>query len=135
MKSFSFLLQTSIKFIIAGVNDGQCVPSGLDKSKTVCEIEGWCPTENDELPLKNNYPIFEEIQNFTVLIKNTIRFPLFNILRRNIDETEEMRTELQKCLFDPETHPRCPIFKIADILKYANTDFYEIARYGGKNKS
>ena len=41
------------------------------------------------MPLVNKTPVFSEIENFTVLIKNTIRFPLFNILRRNIDENKQ----------------------------------------------
>ena len=57
--------------------------------KYVCQIEGWCPTEDEVLPLVNNTPIFSEIENFTVLIKNTIRFPVFDILRRNIDEKKQ----------------------------------------------
>lgn len=68
---------------------GECVTSEKDASRNVCMIEGWCPIEDDILPLKNNAPIFTEIENFTVLIKNTIRFPLFNIPKRNIDENKE----------------------------------------------
>lgn len=56
---------------------------------------------------------------------------MFNILRRNIEETEETNNELKKCNFSPET-PRCPIFKIGDIIKYADADFAEIGSLGGK---
>ena len=76
------------------------------KGKNVCEIEGWCPTEIDVLPFLNNYPVFSEIENFTVLIKNTIRFPLFSILSRNIDETKQTKSELSKCIFHPTKSPR-----------------------------
>lgn len=81
--------------------------------------------------MNDNYPIFEEIENFTVLIKNTIRFPLFNLQKRNIEETLETNSYLKKCRFHPVDHPRCPIFKIGDIIKYADVDFIDIAKLGG----
>jgi len=115
-----------------GVNTGRCVESDQPTTDgTFCEIRGWCPTELDVLPLKDKYPIFEQVQNFTVLLKNTVRFPLFNILRRNIDESPETNAYLKKCLFHPKTDPRCPIFRIGDILNYSNVDFYDIAKEGG----
>lgn len=73
-----------------GRTTGECVRSEKT-GNNVCQIEGWCPTEDETLPLVNKTPIFSEIENWTVLIKNTIRFPVFNILRRNIDENKQTK--------------------------------------------
>ena len=34
-----------------GFMTGQCIPSAINASINVCEIEAWCPVEVDYLPL------------------------------------------------------------------------------------
>uniref|UniRef100_A0A1I8F6H4 Secreted protein n=1 Tax=Macrostomum lignano TaxID=282301 RepID=A0A1I8F6H4_9PLAT len=34
-----------------GVRTGRCINSTREPNLTVCEIYGWCPTEQDKLPL------------------------------------------------------------------------------------
>lgn len=92
---------------LVGFNDGKCVQGLKNQSAYFCEIEGWCPTEDDKnFPLKNKLPVFDGIEDFTVLIKNTIRFPLFNLLRRNIDDGKKAEDELRSCSYDPIKSPR-----------------------------
>ncbi|XP_062380285.1 P2X purinoceptor 3a [Sardina pilchardus] len=88
-----------------------------------CEIEGWCPTENDTIPAD----YMEEVENFTIFIKNSVRFALFDITRGNFPPTIDIN-----CMYDPVTNPYCPIFKVGDILKYANESFSAIANKGGQ---
>ncbi|NXV23027.1 P2RX3 protein, partial [Cepphus grylle] len=55
----------------AGVLTGRCVP--FNRTLRTCEIRGWCPPEVDTVDV----PVMLEAENFTLLIKNSIRFPLF----------------------------------------------------------
>ncbi|NXM31274.1 P2RX3 protein, partial [Oxyruncus cristatus] len=54
-----------------GMLTGRCVP--YNATQSTCEIQGWCPPEVDTV----DAPIMLEAENFTLLIKNSIRFPLF----------------------------------------------------------
>ncbi|XP_019901298.2 P2X purinoceptor 3a isoform X2 [Esox lucius] len=58
-----------------GVITGSCVKSSQGNR---CEMVGWCPAEVDKLQVK---PMME-VENFTIFIKNSIRFPRFNVTRR-----------------------------------------------------
>ncbi|KAB5570992.1 hypothetical protein PHYPO_G00219820 [Pangasianodon hypophthalmus] len=88
-----------------------------------CEILGWCPAEDDTQEINP----MKEVENFTIFIKNSIRFPLFNVTRGNIGENSYL-----KCLYNPINNPDCPIFRVADVLKYAGEDFNKISQKGGE---
>ena len=61
-------------------------------------------------------PLIQGTENFTVLIKNAISFPWFDIVkyRRN-----NMPNGI--CMFDPEKESTwlCPIFRLGDIVELA----------------
>ncbi|KTF93906.1 hypothetical protein cypCar_00001877 [Cyprinus carpio] len=69
-------------------------------------------------------------ENFTVMIKNNIRFPAFNYIRRNI--LPEMKdTDLKGCIYNRYKNPYCPIFRLGDIVSEAKENFSEMAVEGG----
>ncbi|XP_030005635.1 P2X purinoceptor 3b [Sphaeramia orbicularis] len=107
-----------------GVLTGRCVH--INKSKGMCEIKGWCPAEVDTIkttPMK-------EVENFTVFIKNSIRFPTFNYTKGNVlpTLTDEY---VKKCIFDTVNNTYCPIFRVGDMVRYAQQNFTELANKGG----
>ncbi|NXP83216.1 P2RX3 protein, partial [Ramphastos sulfuratus] len=55
----------------SGFLTGRCIP--YNGTLRACEIRGWCPAEVDTVDV----PIMMEAENFTLFIKNSIRFPLF----------------------------------------------------------
>jgi hypothetical protein len=81
----------------------------------LCELEGWCPVENDRDVPK---PIRDAL-NFTIFIKNFIEFPRFKVIRKNIDQTASY---LKKCNFDTVTHKICPIFRVGTLLDIVEPD-------------
>ncbi|XP_077532980.1 P2X purinoceptor 4-like isoform X1 [Haemaphysalis longicornis] len=114
-----------------GVMTGRCVKAvGSKDNRHVCEISGWCPMEEDVNPLKNGSALLSGVRDFTVLIKNYVEFPLFNVRRRNI--IHWMNTPyLKSCHYNAEKSPLCPIFRIGDMVEDAGSDFDQIARKGG----
>uniref|UniRef100_A0A673GGS0 P2X purinoceptor 3-like n=1 Tax=Sinocyclocheilus rhinocerous TaxID=307959 RepID=A0A673GGS0_9TELE len=72
---FNIASDADLSFI-TGIITGTCLNKN-NETTGWCEIEGWCPAEDDnvsENPMK-------EVENFTIFIKNSIRFPLFNVTR------------------------------------------------------
>ncbi|KAL0153022.1 hypothetical protein M9458_051621, partial [Cirrhinus mrigala] len=61
----------------------------------------------------------KEVENFTIFIKNSIRFPLFNVARGNFPSSLN-KSNIQNCHYDPVDYPFCPIFKVGDILRHIN---------------
>ncbi|KAL8182906.1 UNVERIFIED_CONTAM: hypothetical protein K2H54_006707 [Gekko kuhli] len=55
-----------------GILTGLCVK--YNATIRTCQIQGWCPAEVDT----KQVPVMLEAENFTLFIKNSIRFPLFN---------------------------------------------------------
>nr|XP_055034249.1 P2X purinoceptor 3a [Misgurnus anguillicaudatus] len=96
-----------------GILTGRCLNNYSSSMKTSgqCEIQGWCPAENDK---SEENPM--NVDNFTIFIKNSIRFPLFNVTRGNFPSS----MNIASCLYDPVDNPSCPIFKVGDILKIIN---------------
>uniref|UniRef100_A0A3B5KW71 P2X purinoceptor n=1 Tax=Xiphophorus couchianus TaxID=32473 RepID=A0A3B5KW71_9TELE len=87
----------------------QCIITGAcNTSAGYCEIEGWCPAEDDKVDIKP----MPEFVNFTIYIKNTIRFPRFNVSRENFPSTKSIKN----CTYDKNTDPFCPIFRVGYIL-------------------
>lgn len=93
-----------------GVFTGNCVPS-REANVSTCEIYSWCPVEDDVDTLLGNKALLSATQNFTVLIKNYVVFPLFDIKRRNIPEHG---THNLQCTY--RENKNCPIFVLKDIV-------------------
>ncbi|KAF6726731.1 P2X purinoceptor 3 [Oryzias melastigma] len=106
-----------------GVITGIC----RNESGGRCEIEGWCPAENDHVTNSTTL----DVKDFTILIKNSIRFPLFNVTRGNFPSsmTSEM---IRNCVYHPERDPFCPIFRVGDVLNYTGQDLTSLTKTGGE---
>ncbi|KAG5840744.1 hypothetical protein ANANG_G00191920 [Anguilla anguilla] len=109
-----------------GIQTGKCV----DYSDTVktCEVKAWCPLEID-----TNLPepaVLADAEEFTVLIKNSIQYPKFNVNKRNI-LPHVNSSYLKHCTFNRLTDPNCPIFRFRDIVAEAHEDFQDMAVHGG----
>uniref|UniRef100_A0A8C7FBH0 P2X purinoceptor n=1 Tax=Oncorhynchus kisutch TaxID=8019 RepID=A0A8C7FBH0_ONCKI len=109
---------------VAGIITGACVNSSEGGR---CEMEGWCPAENDKVIMQ---PMME-VENFTIFIKNSIRFPMFNVTRGNFPSSLNT-TYIRSCTYDPEHNRHCPIFKVGDVLRYTGQNFSTIAQTGGE---
>ncbi|XP_051242387.1 P2X purinoceptor 3b [Dicentrarchus labrax] len=107
-----------------GILTGKCVPFNV--SIKMCEIKGWCPAEIDTIkttPMK-------EVENFTIFIKNSIRFPTFNYTKGNFLSTIT-DDYIKKCNFDMINNTYCPIFRVGDVVRYAQQNFTKLADKGG----
>uniref|UniRef100_A0A4X2K6A1 P2X purinoceptor n=3 Tax=Diprotodontia TaxID=38609 RepID=A0A4X2K6A1_VOMUR len=111
-------------FTGGGILTGRCV-NYSSKLKT-CEIQGWCPVEVDTVKM----PVMMEAENFTIFIKNSIRFPLFDFEKGNL-LPNLTSADIKKCHFHPETAPFCPILRVGDVVKFAGQDFAKLANTGG----
>uniref|UniRef100_A0A3B3QMZ8 P2X purinoceptor n=1 Tax=Paramormyrops kingsleyae TaxID=1676925 RepID=A0A3B3QMZ8_9TELE len=109
-----------------GVQTGACVK--FDTTHKTCEVSAWCPIETTKKPPRP--ALFLAAENFTVLIKNNIRFPAFNYFKRNI-LPEMTETYLKGCMYNRQKDPLCPIFRLGDIVKEAKENFTEMAVEGG----
>ncbi|XP_035523120.1 P2X purinoceptor 1 isoform X3 [Morone saxatilis] len=106
---------------------GQMTGKCVNTTKT-CEVLAWCPVEDD-----NNIPdppLLMSAENYTLFIKNSITFPLFEVIRSNLVEGID-NNYISKCLYDPEDAPLCPIFKLGDVVKLSGFNFETIAKVGG----
>jgi len=112
-----------------GIMTGRCVLS-FDKKAYVCEVEGWCPTEINALPFRGQRALLGDSQEFTVLIKNSIEFPLFKIRRRNIKYSSNS-SYLGNCQYDKQRDQYCPIFKLETIVEEAGENYSKMAIKGG----
>uniref|UniRef100_A0A3Q3JS77 P2X purinoceptor n=1 Tax=Monopterus albus TaxID=43700 RepID=A0A3Q3JS77_MONAL len=93
-----------------GIKTGSCL-----NSTGTCEIHAWT---------------LEISENFTVYIKNFIRFPKFEFSKSNVLDTSD-GSYLKRCSYDRERHPYCPIFRVGDLVSWAGHDFQEMAVKGG----
>ncbi|XP_068558894.1 P2X purinoceptor 7 [Cebidichthys violaceus] len=107
-----------------GIKTGSCLKSNV-LSKT-CEVSAWCPIESRTNPPRP--ALLAAAENFTVLIKNNIRFPAFNFIRRNI-LPEMNEGYLRSCQRNGDA--LCPIFRLGDIVREAGEKFSEMAVEGG----
>ncbi|XP_050973573.1 P2X purinoceptor 7 isoform X1 [Labeo rohita] len=108
-----------------GIQTGACVK--LEVLKKTCEMTAWCPIENKKSPRP---ALLASAENFTVMIKNNIKFPAFNYTRRNI--LPEMNDAyLKSCIYNHYKNPYCPIFRLGDIVSAAKENFSEMAVEGG----
>ncbi|CAF4149919.1 unnamed protein product [Rotaria magnacalcarata] len=89
-----------------------------ETTKGRCELEGWCPVENDRnIP----FPIRDAL-NFTIFVKNFIEFPRFKVIRKNIQEDAAY---LKRCHYDQGEHKGCPIFRVGTLLDIVESDPFE----------
>ncbi|XP_071339948.1 P2X purinoceptor 7 isoform X2 [Trachinotus anak] len=107
-----------------GIQTGSCVK--FDVLKKTCEISAWCPVESKSTPPRP--ALLEAAENFTVLIKNNIRFPAFNFFRRNILPNMN-DTYLRRC--HRRNDSLCPIFRLGDMVQEAGEKFSVMAVEGG----
>ncbi|XP_075024649.1 P2X purinoceptor 5 isoform X1 [Calonectris borealis] len=108
-----------------GVKTGHCLKE-RDSIRGTCEILAWCPVEKRSKPKK---PLLASAENFTVYIKNSIRFPKFKFSKMNVLPTDN-ESYLKSCRYSTE-HPYCPIFLLGNIVRWAGSDFQEMAMEGG----
>ncbi|XP_056588496.1 P2X purinoceptor 3-like [Triplophysa dalaica] len=107
-----------------GLLTGRCVE--FNSSKKTCEIKGWCPAEIDDV---QQDPMME-VENFTIFIKNSIRFPRFNFTKGNFLPSINS-SYMKKCKFDFQRNMYCPIFKVGDVIRFAQQNFTTLADKGG----
>ncbi|XP_049896671.1 P2X purinoceptor 5 [Epinephelus moara] len=105
-----------------GIKTGVCL-----NSTGTCEIHAWCPVEHSKRPTE---PLLSEAENFTIYIKNFIRFPKFEFSKSNVLETSD-ESYLKKCTYDKEENLYCPIFRLGDVVSWTRNDFQEMAAKGG----
>ncbi|XP_034033396.1 P2X purinoceptor 5 [Thalassophryne amazonica] len=105
-----------------GIKTGLCI-----NSTGTCEIHGWCPVESSQRPSK---PLLSEAENFTIYIKNFIRFPKFEFSKSNVLDTAN-DSYLKRCSYEPQEHPYCPIFRLGDLVSWTGHDFQDMAVKGG----
>uniref|UniRef100_A0A8C4HE32 P2X purinoceptor n=1 Tax=Dicentrarchus labrax TaxID=13489 RepID=A0A8C4HE32_DICLA len=105
-----------------GIKTGLCL-----NSTGTCEIHAWCPVEYGKRPTE---PLLREAENFTIYIKNFIRFPKFEFSKSNVLDTAN-DSYLKKCFYDRETHLYCPIFRLGELVSWTGHDFQEMAVKGG----
>ncbi|XP_031428711.1 P2X purinoceptor 5-like [Clupea harengus] len=108
-----------------GIKTGRCLKKDRNDTGT-CEIHGWCPVESSQ---KSHVPWLGKAENFTIYIKNFIRFPRFSFSKSNVRETQD-KSYLQKCNYDELVHPYCPIFRLGDIINKTGHRFQDMAQAG-----
>jgi len=95
---------------------------------TVCEIQSWCPVEDDQLLLGKERPLITGSEHHTVFIKNSIKFSYFGeqYHRNNMPNN-------RVCLYkfsDPDTW-LCNIFKLGEMVAAAGGDYSSLSIKGG----
>lgn len=105
-----------------GIKTGVCL-----NSTGTCQIQAWCPVESSSRPTQ---PLLSEAENFTIYIKNFIRFPKFEFSKSNVLETSD-ENYLKNCTYDKNINPYCPIFRLGDLVSWTSYDFQEMAAKGG----
>uniref|UniRef100_A0A8C9TZT3 Purinergic receptor P2X, ligand-gated ion channel, 3a n=1 Tax=Scleropages formosus TaxID=113540 RepID=A0A8C9TZT3_SCLFO len=94
---------------LGSIMTGRCVNSS-NSVDSFCEVKGWCPTENDTVTTQPTAP----------------SIPFRGNLQPDI--TQDF---LKTCSFHTQDNIYCPIFKVGDVLRFAQQDFYSIAKHGG----
>ncbi|XP_038657079.1 P2X purinoceptor 3-like [Scyliorhinus canicula] len=108
----------------SGKLTGKCV--NFNETVKTCEIQGWCPVELDST---KKVPMIGA-ENFTIFIKNSIRFPLFNFSKGNM--LPSITTDyIRRCVFDAKADLFCPIFRLGNIIAEAGESLSALTRKGG----
>ncbi|XP_012374456.1 P2X purinoceptor 5 isoform X2 [Dasypus novemcinctus] len=108
-----------------GVKTGRCLRA-RSAEKGTCEVFAWCPVEAKSKPSK---VLLGGAEDFTVYIKNSIRFPKFNFSKTNVLDAKDS-SFLKTCRFGPNNH-YCPIFRLGSLVSWAGSSFREMALEGG----
>lgn len=108
-----------------GIQTGRCIQMEGRSNKS-CEIQGWCPAEVDTI---KTIPM-PQVEDFTIFIKNSIRFPTFNYTKGNF-LSSITQSYISKCNYDMVNNTYCPIFRVGDVVKYAHQNFTNLANKGG----
>ncbi|XP_005754865.1 P2X purinoceptor 3-like, partial [Pundamilia nyererei] len=69
-----------------------------------------------------------ETENFTIFIKNSIRFPTFNYTKGNF-LPNITKKYISECNFDMVNNTYCPIFRVGDVVRYAQQNFTNLAEH------
>uniref|UniRef100_A0A8C9L7H6 P2X purinoceptor n=1 Tax=Pavo cristatus TaxID=9049 RepID=A0A8C9L7H6_PAVCR len=107
-----------------GVRTGRCVPGGSGRS---CEVLAWCPLHGGSSRYSES--LAEMAAQFTILIKNHIRFPRFGFSKANIQAAKSHY--LKSCTFNATSALYCPIFRLGFLAEQAGEDFTVLAEKGG----
>ncbi|CAF1579734.1 unnamed protein product, partial [Didymodactylos carnosus] len=102
---------------------GRCLIR-LNQTVGLCEIEGWCPVEDDLAQRE----LIEGVLNFTIFLKNFVEFPGFKVIRKNFHDN------MSPCLYHDIHDKSCPIFRLSTIIESAETDQAErelMLKFGG----
>ncbi|KAK9412587.1 P2X purinoceptor 5, partial [Crotalus adamanteus] len=110
---------------VACIKTGHCIKIGNNISGT-CEILAWCPVEKKD---GTKSAVLADAENFTIYIKNTIRFPKFNFSKTNVLDTKN-NAYLKTCRYGAD-QPYCPIFSLGKLVSWAGSSFHEMASEGG----
>ncbi|XP_016332414.1 P2X purinoceptor 5 [Sinocyclocheilus anshuiensis] len=105
-----------------GVKTGRCI-----NDTGTCEIHAWCPVEHGQTPSE---PMLAKAENFTIYVKNFIKFPKFAFSKSNVLPTTNS-TYLKMCRYDKDHHPYCPIFLVGDVINWTGYSFQDLATKGG----
>ncbi|TKS83591.1 P2X purinoceptor 5 [Collichthys lucidus] len=99
------------------------------QTSVITKLKGVTLTNSSETGLHLE-ALLSEAENFTIYIKNFIRFPKFEFSKSNVFETSD-ENYLKRCSFDREEHLYCPIFRLGDLVSWTGHDFQEMAQKGG----
>jgi hypothetical protein len=109
---------------------GRCVASERNSTAsnlTVCEIEAWCPVEEDRTPLANARTLMDNVAKYSVFIKNSIAFPLFGPeYRRN-----NIIPGPKPSIYHPTKRPHGQIFWLGEMVELAGGNFSSLSIDGG----
>uniref|UniRef100_A0A8C2FZZ0 P2X purinoceptor n=1 Tax=Cyprinus carpio TaxID=7962 RepID=A0A8C2FZZ0_CYPCA len=108
--------------VYSGVKTGRCI-----NDTGTCEIHAWCPVEHGQAPSE---PLLSKAENFTIFVKNFIKFPKFSFSKSNVLPTAN-KTYLKTCRYDKDHHPYCPIFLVRDVINWTGYSFQDLAKKGG----
>eukprot|EP00095_Tigriopus_kingsejongensis_P001653 snap_masked-scaffold801_size95070-processed-gene-0.12 protein:Tk01653 transcript:snap_masked-scaffold801_size95070-processed-gene-0.12-mRNA-1 annotation:"hypothetical protein DAPPUDRAFT_206200" len=110
-----------------GPMTGRCVPSDRRSGTKVCEVQAWCPIEKDGLPFGMERPMMDNVNKYTVFIKNSIAFPFFGSKYRKNNVIPGPRPSI----YHPTKQPLGQIFWMGDMIDLAGGNFTQLSLKGG----
>lgn len=104
-----------------GISSGLC-----NQTTHTCQIKAWCPIGSDKLPRNGKKPLLEDIQNFTLMLKNVVEFPGCGHKMGRLIKSDVTKEYIRNCTWNPKTEPNCPVFKIGEVVKYVGDEFDDV---------
>jgi len=104
-----------------GLPTGKCIESTILNQTKLCEINAWCPVEND---INTGANMIINSLSYTIFIKNDIEFKKFKRKERNI-LPGITNYYISTCTYDEVLDPYCPVFSLEKVLKKAEPDSKE----------